>query len=262
MTLLKHELRTNRTSVLIWSGILCAMTALTMLLYPSFKDQMGTLSSVMSMLGPFSAALGLDQIDMSAAIGFYGVESGTMLTIGGTMFAAFTGIGLLSKEEGGHTAEFLLTLPIPRSRVVFDKLLALLVLLVFFNLVCAAVGLLCFLMIAEPVPMGRFLLFHGLQFLLHLEIGCVCFALSAFFRRAQTGLGLGIALLLYFLGLLINVVDATRFLRYVTPFAYADASAVLSGKLPDAALLLIGFGVMAASVGLSLWQYTRKNIEA
>lgn len=262
MPLLRHELRTNRVSLLIWSGILCAMTLLTMLLFPAFKEQMGALSSVMAMLGPFSAALGLDQIDMTTAIGFYGVESGTMLAVGGTMFAAFTGIALLAKEESGHTAEFLLSHPIRRSRVVLEKLLALVLLLVLFNAICAGVALLCFLAIGEPLPLGQFLLFHLMQLALHIEIGVICFCVSAFSRRTQVGVGLGLALLLYFLSLVANMVDAVGFLRYITPFAYADATQIFAKNRVDWPLAAIGFGVTAAAIALALYRYERKDIHA
>lgn len=262
MTLCRHELRMNRTSLIIWCGVVCAMSVLTMLLYPTFKDQMGQLSSVMAMLGPFSAALGLDQLDMTTAIGFYGIEAGTMLAVGGAMFAAFTGIGMLAKEEGGHTAEFLLTQPISRMRVVLEKLAALTVLLVLFNAVCALVGWLCFVAIGETLPTGRFLLYHALQLMLHMEIACICFGLSAFARRTQIGLGLGIALLLYFLSLIINMVDAVDFLRYVSPFTYADATVVFTKGGVDGVLVAIGGAVTLAGIGAALWRYGRKDIAA
>lgn len=262
MTLLKHELRANRVSLCIWCGVLSAMTALTMLLYPSFKDQMGTISSVFAMMGPFTAALGLDQLDFSTAIGFYGVESGTMLAVGGTMFAAFTGVMLLAKEEAGHTAEFLLTQPIRRSAVVGQKLLALLILLVVFNAISMGIGALCFALIGEPLPAKPFLLFHLAQFLLQIEIGCICFAISAFSRRSPIGMGLGIALLLYFISLIINMVDAVDFLRYVSPFSYADASAIFTAQKLDGVLLAIGGGVTAVSLFAAFTHYGRKDIAA
>lgn len=262
MTLYRHELKQNRLSLIIWCGVVCAMTALTMLLYPSFKDQMGSLSSVMAMLGPFSSALGLNQIDMSTAIGFYGVETGTMLSIGGTMFAAFTGIAMLSKEEGGRTAEFLLTQPVSRTRVVLEKLLALITLLILFNAFSVLFGRLCFVIIGEPLPAKEFLLFHLLQLCLHIEIGAICFGLSAWFRRSQIGLGLGLALILYFLSLIVNMVDSVKFMRYVTPFSYAEASQIFTKGTADGILLLIGGIVTAAGIGAAFLQYGRKDIAA
>lgn len=262
MTLLGHELRSNRTSLWIWCGVVCAMTMLTMLLYPSFKDQMDSISVIFSMMGPFTAALGLDVLPLGSAIGFYGIETGTMLAVGGTMFAAYTGIGMLSKEEGSHTAEFLLTQPVSRTRIVTEKLLALCLLLVVFNAVSAGVGLLCFALIGEAVPMGTFLLFHLAQLLLHIEIGCICFGLSALSQRPQIGLGLGIALLLYFLSLLVNMVDALGFLRYVTPFTYADAATIFTKSRIDPLLLCIGVGVSALSIWLAYLRFGTKDIEA
>lgn len=262
MTLYKHEMRSGRISLLIWCGVVSAMTMLTMLLYPSFKDQMDSISSIFTMMGPFTAALGLDVLPLGSAIGFYGIETGTMLAVGGTMFAAFTGIGMLAKEEGGHTAEFLLTHPISRSRVVLEKLLAMASLLLVFNIISALIGWLCFVLIGEALTPCTFLLFHLTQFILHLEIGCICFGISAFARRTQIGVGLGIALLLYFLSLIINMVDSVSFLRYVTPFSYAEASGIFTNGTVDGVLLGIGCFVMAAFVAAGFLKYNRKDIAA
>lgn len=260
MTLFKHELRTNALSVTIWSSIICFMTMLTMLIYPEFKDQTATLSSMFAMMGPFTAALGLDKLDFTTAAGFYGIESGTMLSVGGALFAALTGIGLLAKEEGGRTAEFLLTLPISRVRAVAEKLLALFALLVGLNTVCFAVGWLSFSLIGEPLPLDRFALFHLMQFLLQMEIGCVCFGLSAFARRSQVGVGLGFALLLYFVSLITNMVDSVKFLRYVTPFSYAEASEIFTGGRINTVYLTIGMVLTVLGVGAAFWRYCTKDI--
>lgn len=263
MTLCRHELRSNRGTLLIWAGVVCGMSALTMLLFPSFKDQMGSISSIFSMMGPFTAALGLDVLDFSTAGGFYAAEAGTMLSVGGGMFAAFVGIGMLAKEESGHTAEFLLTQPIARARVVGEKLLAMLATLLLFNVICALVGWLCFVLIAEPLPARAFWTFHALQMLMHMEIGCICLAFSAFGRRAQVGLGLGVAMLLYFVSLVANMVDSAAFLRYLTPFAYADASAFFGAKLSvDVRLVALGGAVSVVCCGIAFARYARKDIAA
>jgi len=262
MTLFRHELRINAPSVAIWSGMICFMTLLAMLLYPEFKDQTATLSSMLAMMGPFTAALGLDKLDFTTAAGFYGIESGTMLSVGGALFAALTGIGMLAKEEGGRTAEFLLTLPISRARAVAEKLLALLTLLIGFNIICFAAGWLSFPLIGEPAPLDRFALFHLMQLLLHLEIGCICFGLSAFARRAQIGSGLGLALLLYFFSLIANMVESARFLRYITPFAYAEASDIFTGGQINAVYLAIGITLTIVGAGAAFWRYCTKDITA
>lgn len=262
MAIFRRELRAGFVSLCIWCGVVCAMTMLTMFLYPSFSGQMEAVSSIFAMMGPFTAALGMDILPMGSAIGFYGIETGTMLSVGGTMFAAFVGIAMLSKEEGGHTAEFLLTQPIRRKRVVLEKLSALLVLLLAFNAVALLTGWLCFAVIGEPLPFGNFALFHLMQLFLHIEVGCICFGLSAFSRRTQVGLGLGIALLLYFLSLIANMVDSAHFLRYITPFGYAEASTIFTKGAVDDVLVTIGAGVTVLSIGIALVKYSRKDIAA
>lgn len=262
MTLIRHELRAHRVSLIVWSAVIASMTLLTMCLYPAFKDQTAALSSMFSMMGPFTAALGLDQLDFTTAMGFYGIETGTMLSVGGAMFAALVGIALLSKEEGGHTAEFLLTQPISRSRVVLEKLLALLALLLLLNVFCLIIGWLSFPLIGEPVDISRFLLFHALQLLVQVEIGCLCFGLSAFARRSQIGVGLGLSLLLYFVSLIVNMVDSVQFLRYITPFSYAEASVVFTNGTVEWELLAVGLALTLLGVAAAFAKYRAKDIAA
>lgn len=260
MTLAKHELKRNMLSVLIWSITICAMTLLTMLIFPSFRAQMGSITQLISSLGPFTSAFGLDEMDFTSAIGFYGTESGTMLTIGGALFAAMTGIGLLSKEENNHTAEFLLTLPISRKRVVFEKLLSLFTLVLVLNILCFGVGVLSFLLINETVSFWNLALFHAAQCMMHFEIGCICFCVSAYSRRTQIGVGLGLALLLYFISLLVNMVDVLKPLRYLTPFSYADAPTTLSKGTVDGVLIALGAGVTMLSAGCAFARYHAKDL--
>jgi len=260
MTICKHELKANRVSLTIWTVIIASVIMLIVLMYPAFKDQMAAVSSIFNMLGPLTAAMGLDKMDFTTGIGFYAMEIGHTLAIGGALFAGMTGIVLLSKEEGGHTAEFLLTMPVSRCQVVAEKLLALVMQIILLNLICCAAAYIAFLIIGEPLPVGRFLLFHGLQCVMHVEIACVCFALSAFARRMQVGMGLGLALLLYFVNLIANMLDTARFLRYFTPFAYAESSVILTGEPIEIMLVCIGVGVTLFGAGMAFWQYGRKDI--
>ena len=61
------------------------------------------------------------------------MECYEILGLGGGLFAALTAIAALSKEEREHTAEFLLTHPVSRTRVVTEKLLAVILQVVLLN---------------------------------------------------------------------------------------------------------------------------------
>lgn len=74
------------------------------------------------------------------------VEIALMLSLGGALFAALTVSAICAKEEEGHTAEFINTLPVSRSSIFVQKYGAMVSLLVLFeviNILLILAGLLC-----------------------------------------------------------------------------------------------------------------------
>lgn len=259
MTIFKKELRTNAVSFLVWSGIIGGLMAVCVGLYPSMSDSMGDISALFANMGDFSAAFGLDKLQYGSMLGFYGVECGNILGLGGALYTALTAVGLLAGEEGGHTAEFLLTHPVSRPRVCLEKLAALLVLILGLNLVCLACGAGGILFIGEEADWNDLLRYHAALLLMQMEVGGLCFGLSAFLRRGGLGLGMGIAALLYFAGLLLNLDQGLDWLRFVTPYYYADAARIFAGEAL-AGPIAAGCALGVLGVGLGLWRYGRKDI--
>ena len=113
----------NFKSLLIWLVCVSGMCLCCILLFSSMEESMGAMAETMASMGAFASAFGMDRLSIATLEGFYAAEVGTIHTLGGAMFAALLGIGLLSKEEEGHTGDFLHTLPISRKEVVMDSTL-------------------------------------------------------------------------------------------------------------------------------------------
>ena len=64
---------------------------------------------------------------------FYAIECGNVLGLGGAFYAAFCAVGILSKEEKERTAEFLLTHPVSRVKIITEKLIAVLIQITAFE---------------------------------------------------------------------------------------------------------------------------------
>lgn len=105
----------------------------------------------------------MDRLSIATLEGFYATEVGTIHALGGAMFAALLGIGLLSKEEEGHTGDFLHTLPISRKEVVGAKYLTLVTGVVVFNVISVTLYLLGIVILGEEIAMSEFFLYHGMQ---------------------------------------------------------------------------------------------------
>ena len=102
MTIVKHELRRGKTALIIWTAAISFMLALCVMIYPEMSTQMGDISAMFADMGSFSAAFGMDRINFGEFIGFFGVECGNVLGLGGAFFAALVGISALAKEEKEH----------------------------------------------------------------------------------------------------------------------------------------------------------------
>ncbi len=260
MTIFKHEFKMNLKSLLIWTLSIGLMSCLLLLLYPSLKTTINEMSSDFSNMGGFSAAFGLDKLNIGEIMGFYGTEIGAIYALGSSMFAALLGIGILSKEESGHTSEFIFTLPISRKRVITEKLLSVIFIILCFNLICILLILISFLIIGESVDMKVFLLYHLAQLIMNIEIGAICFALSAFSKKANLGSGLSVALLLYFTDIMAKIVKETEFLKYITPFYYSGAADIITSSSIDVSLLMPGLLITIISIAIGYVKYTKKDL--
>lgn len=260
MTLFKHELRQNRTSLLIWTGVITFMLVVCIFIYPEMKGEMESISDVFADMGSFSAAFGMDQLNFGTLLGYYSIECGNTFGMGGAFFAAICGAGILAKEERDRTAEFLLTHPISRARIITQKLLAAFAQIGILSVVVYTASVLSMIAVGETVPWKEVNLLHIANFLLQIEIAAICFGISAFLKRGSLGIGLGIAVMMYFLNLISNITESAEFLKYITPFAYTDGASIVTNVELDVKLIGIGMVYAVAGIVIAYRKYTKKDI--
>lgn len=260
MILIRHELRQGRTAFALWTGSIAFLLAGCVFLFPGMKGQMAAASRLFAAMGPLTAAFGMDKLNIGTLIGYYAVECGSILGLGGGLFASLTAVSALAKEERDHTAEFLLTHPLSRARVVSEKLAAVLAQIIAMDLIVLALVTLAVRLIGEPVPWREMLLLHGAYCLLQMELAGICFGLSACLRRGGAGIGMGLAAGMYFLELIANMSDRARFLKYITPFAYCEGADILAAGKLDAGPAAVGALLACAGVAAAYGRYCKKDI--
>lgn len=260
MTLLRHELRQGRITLIIWSAIIAFMLGICVLIYPEMKAQMGEISGMFADMGSFSAAFGMDKINFGEFMGYFGVECGNVLGLGGAFFAALLGISALAKEEREQTAEFLLTHPIKRSKIVLQKLIGVQVQIILLNAVVVGIVALTTLLVGETPDIQILALLFLAYFILQIETSAICFGISAFLSRGGLGIGLGIAALFYFLNIIANLTEDAKFLKYITPFGYTEGSQIIANGSLEIKYLSVGLLLTALGIAAAFYQYTRKDI--
>ncbi|MGN0611809.1 MAG: ABC transporter permease subunit, partial [Ruminiclostridium sp.] len=205
MTIYIKELKQGVKALLIWTASIAFMMLVCILMFPEMKGEMDNVSEMFANMGGFSAAFGMDKLSFGNLMGFYGIECGNILGLGGGFFAALTAISVLAKEEKDHTAEFLFTHPVSRFSVITQKLLSVLTQIILLNIAVVAVSLISAAAIGEEFQIKEFALLHIAYLIMQLEIACICFGISAFIRRGSIGIGLGLALALYFINIVSNI---------------------------------------------------------
>lgn len=255
-----HELKAYFKTFLIWTSVIAGMDFCFMLMYSSFQDSMSTIADTFSDMGSFTAAFGMDRLSISTPLGYYGIEIGAILSLGGALFAAMIGTGLLSKEEGGHTSEFLYTLPFNRVSVVLQKIAATFLIILGFDITNFIAGVAAFPLVDAEIEWKAMLLYHLAQFLMHLEIAAISILISAFTKKINFGIGLGVAMILYFLDMMSRILEQLEKVKYITPFYYANAADVITNLKIEGPLLLIGLCITLFSILIGTWYYSKRDL--
>lgn len=261
MTIVKHELRQGKASFFIWMVSIGFLLAVCIFLFPEMKSQMTGINEMFSSMGSFTAAFGMDQLNFGSFPGFYAIECGNVLGLGGAFYAALCAVDILSKEEKSRTAEFLLAHPVSRRQVVTQKLIAVFIQITVMNLILFILAVCCMAAIGESEFIAKITLLHLAYYLLQIELAGICFGISAFIRKSSIGIGLGIAAFMYFLNLVANIAEVVDFLKYITPFGYCEgADIVIDGSL-DGVKVAVGMALCIIGIAAAYFKYTKKDIQ-
>lgn len=263
MQVLRRELQANRKSWLVWTIALAALSLMMMSVYPSFRQDTANLEAMMDLFPEaFSKIFGLDQLSMADPIGFYATETYFMVILFGSLYAAILGASMLAKEEDDKTIEFLLARPLSRQRMLANKLLALLILLVLFNLGISLVTFASFAVFDVGAYSSATLLRLVIAPLFaHITFASLSFSLALFFARTKsaTSMAIGMVIGLYFVDVLATLSEKFEILRYFTPYYYVEAVGIVhDGIKPVNVLVLLGVTITALAASFIL--YNRRDI--
>ena len=153
MTIVKHELKQGKSSFLIWTAAIAMLLAVCVFLFPEMKGEMDGISDIFASIGSFTATFGMDRLNFGTIVGFYAIECGNVLGLGG-------------------------------------------------------------------------------------------------------------AVMMYFMNLVANIAEVAEGLKYITPFGYCEGSDIVSNGYLDGTLITIGLIFGMVGIVAAYWKYTRKDIHS
>ena len=261
----KHEFLSRLRSVLIWSLSIAALILFFFSIFPTFADQAELTNQLLAKYPPaLLSAFGINRMDLSSVLGYYVIIL-AFVQLCLAIQAGNYGFGLVSVEESELTADFLLSKPVSRSRVLTSKLLAVLTSLLITDVVIWAVSALSILIFTEgrEVDTGILLLLLASIIIFQLFFLAVGLVVSLMVRRVRSvtpyslGLGFGTYVLNAFSGIFGDVK-----LEYVTPFKHLDPAYIVQHGAYNTQLVLINAAITLISLAASYWLYIRRDIPA
>ncbi|HEX2946856.1 MAG TPA: ABC transporter permease subunit [Clostridia bacterium] len=265
MTLFLRELNRNSRSFIIWTTSLVTSSVLMMLLFPYMQTNIAEMMKDMtgSMPEGMVSALNLG-LDFSKVLPFFAYLFQYIILFS-AIYAMLLGAGILSREEGEKTVEFLLAKPVTRNGIITSKLSCLLVYLVVFNLIFAAADYAAIRIVSEQdFSIKLFILLHFGQLLIQFVFALTGLLISVFVTRTATiyPLSVGVVLLMYFISIISGISGKLGDLKYLTPFEYAmPADIVRTGGIEPVCYVIIGALIVACTAGTYVF-YNRKDIRA
>lgn len=250
MNVFLREFRAHRKSLITWVISLSGIVGLFMALYPAFAHDIEGLNEVLANFPEaIKALVNITPETFMSVLGFYGYLL-SFAWLAASIQAMNLGVGIISKEISGKTADFLLTKPVRRAEVVTGKLAAALAVILIMNVVFIGVSYLAVVATGASFDGTTLVLMASTLLLLQL----VFLALGALFSvtipkiKSVVAVSLPTVFAFYIIGAIGDVLENVE-LRWVSPFRYFDPVYMISkGGLESEYLLVVAGFVAVATV--------------
>ncbi|KUK22471.1 MAG: Putative ABC-2 type transport system permease protein [Thermotoga petrophila] len=264
MNIYTWEMKRNIKTTIVWMVALVLVQLMYISVYPSIVKDTELLTRMMKLMPKaFLRIFGLEDLDFSNVLNYLASISSIYVTLVGSIFAVLLACKVLAKEESEKTAEFLLSKPVKRSKVLLQKISSTLTLILTFDLIICLSSLLMVESFKQSaVDYTSFWLFWISQILLHLTVSNLVFVVIVLAKRQDSTIsfGIGMTFVLYILAMASKLTEKLEFLRYITPFYYSDAIRIMKfGRIEPIFLVIYLFLNLVLILGSILF-YSKKDI--
>ena len=262
MSLFLRELKAYRRSAITWAVSLGGIVLVFMALYPAFSSDMEGLTQVLENFPEaIKALVNINAQTFLSVLGFYGYLLGFAWLAAGIQ-AMNLGVGVISKETSGKTADFLLSKPITRPQVITAKLAAALTVVLLTGGSFVAVSYVA-VAVASDKPFSGTALFVMASTLLLVQL--IFLALGALFSvllpkvKSVVAVSLPTVFAFYIIGAIGDVLENVE-LRWVSPFRYFDPAYMITNEGLEAEYLVVVVVFVAIATAATYLIFAKKDI--
>jgi ABC-2 type transport system permease protein len=262
-TIYIHEFKALLKSVIAWSLAVAGLFAIYLSLFPSFAKDAALIEDAMTNFPEeLLTAFGMNGLNLATVLGYLSfVFLFVQLCL--AIQAAGYGFSLVSVEERELTADFLLTKPVTRTRILTSKLLAALTALTITNLVAwvSCLGLLRIFAADYAYETRPLLLILGSIVFFQLFFLAVGLVISLLVKRIRNVVpyAMGLAFGMYVLSVFSDMLGESV-LEKITPFKHFNPSDIIRTDSYNFSLVWISIAVIILALSGSYYLYLRRDI--
>lgn len=245
-----------------WTLGILAILVIFMLMFPAISQDAALIQQLLNNFPPeFSKALGLTNLDLSDALGYYGFLFTYILLIG-SIYAMKSGVSVLSEEARVKTTDFLLVKPVSRNLIVSAKIISVLTNLVSQNFIYLFVAFIVLkLSSSNSFDFMVFILISLSLFLVQMFFVAFGLLLSVCIKRVKTVLPITLGVVFGFFVLqLLNQSLSDNKLAYITPFAYFDVPQIIKTSVYKPVFLVLDIVLIIIFTLLAYIIYNKKDM--
>ena len=260
----KRELKINFKSFLIWTTILVVLFLAVFSIYPSIisSDNIQMIDEMIKMFPEeMLKAFNMDISSMDTAFGWLKTEGFIFVLLLTGVYASILGSNILLKEESDKTIEYLNSLPIKRRSILFQKVICGFIYIILMILVIGVFNYIC-LELSGDFDRKQYVLLSITPLLSALPLFAINLFVSTFSHKTKKifGLSLGIALASYFLQILSEINEVTKFFKYFTVYTLADVRNVIVNISINPLMIIISLFITLLFIGGTFIRYDKKEL--
>ena len=262
MNIFLRELKANFRSLLIWAAIVVLFVVLGVSKFSAYYNNPDMLKLINDLPQAVRDVLNTQSFNMTTVSGFFGIMFTYYALLLG-IAAAMWGSDIVSKEERDKTVEFALTMPVTRARLITGKALAALVNCVLLLGITWGASLISSASYQPDAAFFKFLALCMLAlFFLQLIFLAAGILLGCAMKRYKLAVSTAVFVLLgtYFLSIVITLNKNLDFLRFLSPFQYFDAAALLHTSSFDGIFIILSLVIVAACMAGAYLTYSRRDL--
>ena len=262
--MIKREFKVNKRSFIIWLSILTIVFLVVYIIYPYIiTDE--SVKGIEELINVFPEdvlkAFNMDLESITSAFGWLKTEGMTFVLLILGIYSSILGGNILLKEESDNTIEYLSCLPIKRSKIVTNKIIVSISLILSMVLIFGVFNYIA-LLISWEFNQSQFILLSIAPILAIIPIFSISLFISTFMHKTKgiMGISLGIVFISYILNVLSELSTKVSFIKYISVYTLADIRNVISKVSINPIMIIISLLISTIFIIGTYYRYNRKEM--